>query len=45
LVADSGKAKKLLGWKPKVKLNNGLIKTIMWIKRYLNHYKPQIYNI
>jgi UDP-glucuronate decarboxylase len=26
------KAQKLLGWKPKVKLENGLIKTISWFK-------------
>lgn len=45
LLADNRKAKKILGWEPKVNLEQGLIKTIVWIKDNIRIYKTQIYNI
>lgn len=45
LVCDNTKAKKLLGWYPTVSLEDGLSKTIEWIKRNMDFYKPSIYNL
>lgn len=45
LVSNSEKAKKLLGWKPEIEIEQGLQKTISWIKENLNFYKKDIYNI
>jgi|TARA_B100001964_G_C14240662_1_gene604831 NAD dependent epimerase/dehydratase len=44
LVADNTKAKKLLGWEPKISLDEGLRKTIEWISNNLNLYKAELYN-
>jgi nucleoside-diphosphate-sugar epimerase len=45
LVSNSEKAKKLLGWKPEIEIEQGLQKTISWIKENINFYKKDIYNI
>lgn len=45
LVSNSEKAKKLFGWSPEVRFNEGLTLTINWIKKNLNRYKTEIYNI
>lgn len=51
LKANNKKAKKILGWKPKLVNRSGLIKgiskTIHWFskKDNLKNYKPEIYNI
>ena len=45
LVADNSKAKKLIGWEPKVSLNEGLNRTIQWCSKNLSSYKVDIYNI
>ena len=45
LLADNRKAKKLLGWTPKVSLEEGLKKTIEWIKDNQDYYKTDIYNV
>lgn len=44
LICDNTKAKKLLGWKPTVDLEEGLKNTIAWFKDHLSFYKPQIFN-
>lgn len=44
LVADSSKAKRLLGWEPRVRLEEGLHETIEWLRRNLDSYKSSIYN-
>lgn len=44
LVADNRKAKKLLGWKPKISFEDGLKKTIEWISDNLDVYKADLYN-
>jgi len=45
LLADRTKAKKLVDWEPKVSLEEGLKKTIDWISKSLDTYKPEKYNI
>ena len=51
LKANNKKAKKVLGWRPKMSNRSGLIKgisrTIDWFskKENLENYKPEIYNI
>ncbi len=45
LRCDNTKAKKLLGWEPKVTLEEGLKRTIEWISEHINLYKPHVYNV
>ena len=45
LWADTNKAKKILGWKPKYKLQQGLRETIDWFKLHKDLYKTDIYNV
>src|SRR5512133_3511336 len=45
LVADTTKAKALLGWEPSVELDEGLQRTIDWVSRSLDAYKTSIYNV
>lgn len=45
LIADNSKAEKLLGWRPQYSLEEGLLKTIRWLKLHSNIYKDNIYNI
>ena len=45
LIADNSKAKKLLGWQPRVNFRQGLKTTIEWISGNLDLYKKEIYNI
>ena len=42
---DSKEAKKLIGWEPKISLDEGLKKTIKWISENFKQYKVDIYNI
>lgn len=43
LWVDNTKAKKLLGWEPKVSLEEGLKITIDWISKHLEIYKANMY--
>lgn len=45
LVADNTLATTLLGWQPKVSLDEGLQHTIDWLKDHLDHYKPALYAV
>ncbi len=45
LMADNSKAKRILNWAPKHSLENGLIKTISWVKENKDIYKSGIYNL
>ena len=45
LLCDHRKAKALLGWQPQVSLEEGLERTVHYIKDNLSHYKPEIYNV
>ena len=39
LLADSQLARELLGWKPEVSLDQGLQRTVEWIKEHLDRYR------
>jgi dTDP-glucose 4,6-dehydratase len=45
LVADTAKARRLLGWEPAVELDEGLQRTIDWLSGWLDAYKPSLYNV
>ena len=45
LLCNSGKAHKVLGWEPRVSLEEGLSRTVAYIRDHLHHYKPQLYNV
>jgi dTDP-glucose 4,6-dehydratase len=45
LIADTTKAKRLLGWEPEVDLDEGLRRTIDWMSGALGSYKPSLYNV
>ena len=45
LIASNEKAKKLTNWRPTVSLKEGLAKTIKFIKKHIDLYKPDIYNM
>ena len=47
LWCDNSKIEKLTGFKPQIKINVGLQKTIDWFTRTenLKKYKPNIYNV
>ena len=43
LWADNRKARELLGWRPQVSLDEGLRRTIAWIRDHLDRYRPGEY--
>ncbi|MFW6112736.1 MAG: SDR family NAD(P)-dependent oxidoreductase [Thermodesulfobacteriota bacterium] len=45
LLCDNRKAQNLLGWQPRVSLEEGLQATIDFIRRHRERYKPERYNI
>ena len=45
LLGDNSKAKKLVGWSPKVSLDEGLKSTIKWISEHIDEYKPDEYSV
>jgi len=45
LICNYGKANRLLGWEPRVSLDEGLNLTIAYIRDHLHLYKPQLYNV
>lgn len=45
LIADTRKARDLLGWQPSVEFQDGLQSTIDWLSTSLSSYKPTIYNV
>jgi len=45
LWADSTKAKKILGWTPSIKLDDGLKMTIQWLSEHITEYKVGTYMI
>lgn len=45
LIADSGKAKRLLDWEPKVSLDEGLLRTIDWIRANPDFFKVADYHV
>jgi NAD dependent epimerase/dehydratase len=45
LVCDNRKARRLLGWKPQVTLNQGLGRVKRYLEEHLDLYKPERYNV
>jgi dTDP-glucose 4,6-dehydratase len=45
LLADNSKAASLLGWTPSVSLEEGLERTIEWIRHHLDRYRPDAYAV
>ena len=45
LLCNSNKAQKMLGWEPKVSLEEGLVRTVAYIRDHLHQYKPLLYNV
>lgn len=45
LICDNTKAKKIIGWQPMVSLDEGLKRTIDWVKTHLEYYHPDKYQI
>jgi dTDP-glucose 4,6-dehydratase len=45
LICNYGRARELLGWEPKISLEEGLDRTINYIRSHLDLYKPQLYNV
>lgn len=45
LVCDNRKARSLLGWQPRVSLEEGLLETIRFIRDHRQRYKPDMYNL
>lgn len=45
LICDNKKSKELLGWVPRINLEEGLEKTIEWIEKSPDLFKSNIYNI
>jgi dTDP-glucose 4,6-dehydratase len=45
LLSDNRLAKEELDWEPQVSLDEGLDKTINWIKEHLDLYRPSIYQV
>lgn len=45
LIADNSLAHELLGWEPAVSLEEGLEKTIAWMRENSRFYRPDVYNV
>jgi dTDP-glucose 4,6-dehydratase len=45
LQCDNRKARKLLGWRPRYTLEQGLVRTIDYVKAHLADYKADLYNV
>lgn len=45
LWASNQKAKERIGWEPRVSLDEGLRRTIEWIKAHLDRYQPDQYTV
>lgn len=45
LIADNTLAQQILGWKPRVNLEEGLKLTIEWMQQHLDRYRPGLYVI
>ena len=45
LLADASLASRLLGWAPRVTLEEGLSKTIEWVGKHIERYRPHEYTV
>jgi dTDP-glucose 4,6-dehydratase len=45
LLADNTRARQVLGWEPKITLEEGLQRTIDWARQHLERYSPGVYRL
>jgi NAD dependent epimerase/dehydratase len=45
LICDNTRAAQLLDWKPNISFEEGLDRTIEWMRDHITYYKPQMYTI
>jgi len=45
LVCDNRKARQLLGWEPRVTLDDGLRRVIAFVREHEELYNPETYNL
>ncbi len=45
LLSDSSKAERLAGWRAEIALDDGLRRTVDWIREHLDLYRPQEYAV
>ncbi len=45
LLADTTQAQKVLGWNPAVNLEEGLKRTIEWMRANMKKYRPEVYGL
>jgi dTDP-glucose 4,6-dehydratase len=45
LLSDPTRAKQSLGWEANVGLEEGLRRTVSWMRDHVGRYKPEIYNL
>ena len=45
LLADASKARDVLGWSPQVTLEDGLQRTIDWLRNHMGRYRPDEYTL
>lgn len=45
LCADNGKARRLLGWEPRIGLDEGLSRTIAWVAEHPGRFRPDGYAV
>jgi NAD dependent epimerase/dehydratase len=45
LLCNSEKAQRTMNWRPLVTLEDGLQRTIEWVKSHQDRYKPELYNV
>ena len=45
LVADASKARRLLSWEPETPFDEGLRRTLDWVREHIGAYRPAVYNV
>jgi NAD dependent epimerase/dehydratase len=45
LVADNSKARRLLGWQPRVTLEEGIARTAEWMLQHQDRFRPGVYTV